>query len=213
MPATRPSVFSFWDALAGIGLLGLNRFFHYLLPQLPDPTPIHFDAAFHANGWAPKAALSPLIYAIPCGFWVMLFLIGTLAAALTPDPARARGARLSGMRGLLPFGASVLMGGCIAIPVYGPPALWCGLAVFLSCLLGGLVLTTLAQRTTDPNTAQHYRLGLFYVNAEDPRLLVEKRSGYGWTFNYAYPSAWLLTAVLVIVTVLIIAAAMRLTTH
>jgi len=35
--------------------------------------------------------------------------------------------------------------------------------------------------------------GIFYVNPNDPRLLVEKRSGLGWTFNFAYPIGWWLT--------------------
>jgi uncharacterized membrane protein len=37
---------------------------------------------------------------------------------------------------------------------------------------------------------------LVYSNAADPRLIVPKRFGIGWTFNFAKPSAWLLLAVL-----------------
>ena len=40
----------------------------------------------------------------------------------------------------------------------------------------------------------HWVAGIFYVNHESPRLLVPKRSGGGWTFNYAHPIAWVLTA-------------------
>lgn len=35
--------------------------------------------------------------------------------------------------------------------------------------------------------------GVFYVNPNDPRFLVKKRYGIGWTFNFAYPIGWWLT--------------------
>ncbi len=40
---------------------------------------------------------------------------------------------------------------------------------------------------------QWWVAGVFYVNSNDPRLLVEKRSGLGTTFNFAHPIAWWLT--------------------
>ncbi len=40
---------------------------------------------------------------------------------------------------------------------------------------------------------QWWVAGVFYVNHNDPRFLVEKRSGLGWTFNFAYPAGWWLT--------------------
>jgi len=43
------------------------------------------------------------------------------------------------------------------------------------------------------NNDQLWVGGVFYVNPNDPRLLVEKRSGLGWTFNFAYPIGWWLT--------------------
>ena len=43
------------------------------------------------------------------------------------------------------------------------------------------------------NNDQLWIAGGFYVNRNDPRLFVEKRSGLGWTLNFAYPIAWWLT--------------------
>ena len=40
---------------------------------------------------------------------------------------------------------------------------------------------------------QWWVAGGFYVNPNDPRLVVEKRSGLGITFNFARPIAWWLT--------------------
>jgi uncharacterized membrane protein len=40
---------------------------------------------------------------------------------------------------------------------------------------------------SNPDTS-HWVAGIFYINPENPRLLVPKRLG-GWTFNYARPIA------------------------
>ena len=52
--------------------------------------------------------------------------------------------------------------------------------------------------------------GIFYVNPENPRLLVPKRLGGGWTFNFARPIAWVLMAGLLVLICLIFAAALLL---
>ncbi|PWV97393.1 putative membrane protein [Paenibacillus cellulosilyticus] len=38
---------------------------------------------------------------------------------------------------------------------------------------------------------RHWKLGTLYWNPEDPAIFIEKRSGLGWTMNFAKPSAWL----------------------
>jgi len=40
---------------------------------------------------------------------------------------------------------------------------------------------------------QHWKLGIFYVNRNDPAIFVEKRFGVGWSINYGNPIAWLIT--------------------
>jgi hypothetical protein len=42
-------------------------------------------------------------------------------------------------------------------------------------------------------------VGVLYVNRNDPRLFVVKRSGLGWTFNFAHPIAWWLTGGLFVI--------------
>jgi len=41
---------------------------------------------------------------------------------------------------------------------------------------------------------RYWRLGLFYVNRDDPSLLVPHRFGLGWTLNLARPAAWAIIA-------------------
>jgi uncharacterized membrane protein len=56
----------------------------------------------------------------------------------------------------------------------------------------------------------HWVAGVFYVNRENPHLLVPKRFGGGWAFNYAHPIARLLTVGLFVLIGLIVAAALLL---
>ena len=47
--------------------------------------------------------------------------------------------------------------------------------------------------TDHRDNSQFWVAGGFYVNPDDPRLMVEKRYGLGWTFNFAHPISWWLT--------------------
>lgn len=42
-----------------------------------------------------------------------------------------------------------------------------------------------------------WKAGMFYVNRNDPALLVEKRFGIGYTLNFGRPAAWILMALIV----------------
>jgi uncharacterized membrane protein len=48
----------------------------------------------------------------------------------------------------------------------------------------------------DRDHAEFWRLGLFYYNPKDPALMVPKRSGLGWTFNFGH---WLSFVILVVI--------------
>jgi uncharacterized membrane protein len=48
-------------------------------------------------------------------------------------------------------------------------------------------------RDTDP---RHWKLVVFYCNPEESRLMVPKRTGIGFTLNFARPAAWAITAIL-----------------
>ncbi|MGH9729481.1 MAG: DUF5808 domain-containing protein [Candidatus Acidiferrales bacterium] len=52
-------------------------------------------------------------------------------------------------------------------------------------------------RVTGDLTPDHcWKAGIFYVNANDPALLVEKRFGIGYTLNFGRPAAWLFAVVM-----------------
>ena len=47
----------------------------------------------------------------------------------------------------------------------------------------------------------HWRLGIFYFNRQDRRLLVRKRHGFGWTLNFAHVAAWVIIGLIVLLLV------------
>jgi uncharacterized membrane protein len=65
---------------------------------------------------------------------------------------------------------------------------------------GSAAVAPVGDRTPD----KYWKLGLFYINRNDPALFVEKRFGIGFTLNFGHPGAWVFLAVLVAVTVAIV---------
>ena len=52
-----------------------------------------------------------------------------------------------------------------------------------------------------------YKLGVFYVNPEDPSVWVPKRFGIGWTLNLGRPASWAIVVGLVAICVVSLAMA------
>jgi uncharacterized membrane protein len=52
--------------------------------------------------------------------------------------------------------------------------------------------------TSDKN----WKWGIFYSNPENPALFVRKRSGLGWTLNFANPWSWAVIAIIGVAVVL-----------
>ena len=45
-----------------------------------------------------------------------------------------------------------------------------------------------AAAAQSPDDDSHWKAGLFYVNPDDPAILVPKRLGIGWTINFGRPA-------------------------
>jgi len=199
MDTERPGLLSSWDLLALAGLLALKGFYHWILPQLPDPVPTHFNAVGIANGWTPKDQLSWVIFGAPALIWFIIFLVCSGLAVFQQDPVKARLMAAFPLRGFASLGVSILMASGMAIPLWGIPSLQIGIGIMLLMMLTGVVLLSVqAQRLlADAPDAPHYRWGVFYVNPQDDRLWVPKRIGTGLTLNFAKPSAkWVMLLIM-----------------
>lgn len=54
-----------------------------------------------------------------------------------------------------------------------------------------------SENAIDMDDDQYWKFGLFYVNKEDPSILVEKRFGIGWTINMGHKGSWVFLVLLV----------------
>ena len=198
----------------------LRRFGPYLLllltaavlflfaDRFPTPMPVHWDVHGRPNGYFPR---TPVAMAFPLLLLggILLLLDGIVAGgARTGPPENTEGVRklLAPIRWVLAL---------TAVPAAFAP-LWGPTPVLVMAVV--MVLVVGVQIARSPRLVQgapqSWRGGLFYVNPEDPRLVVPKRWGIGWTFNYARPAAWVVTALLLLAPLAFVAVVMlRVATH
>ncbi len=93
---------------------------------------------------------------------------------------------------------------CIALsPLYGPPPMQI-LLPLLAAALAALIIP-LARVSSSPDAESEatpddkWAAGIFYFNRRDPALLVQKRFGIGYTFNFAHPVAWVAIALTLLI--------------
>ena len=48
---------------------------------------------------------------------------------------------------------------------------------------------------------KYWKLGIFYVNPDDPSLFVPDRFGVGWTNNFGRPASWVIVVGFVVITI------------
>src|SRR5262245_47463509 len=143
--------------------------------RFPDPMPVHWGASGRPNGFLPR---TPLTLALPVLLMggILLFIDAVVAGgARVGPPAMTEGVhRLLGpIRWML-----ALMATPVAFaPLSGPTPV----------LVGGVlvVLVVAVQMVRSPRFAppapDGTRRGLLYMNPADPRLVVPKTWGVGWT--------------------------------
>ena len=174
--------------------------------RFPSPMPVHWDASGRPNGFFPR---TPVAMAFPLLLLggILLLLDGIVAGgARTGPPAMTEAVR----RMLAPIRWLIALTGVPAAfaPLWGPtPVL---------VVAGAMVVTIVIQIARAPRMApasgDGWR-GVLYVNPADPRLVVPKRSGLGWTFNFARPIAWALLTVLLLGPLAFVAAVMLRAAH
>ena len=172
-------------------LRGLGPYLLLVLPAIalvlfadrfPSPMPVHWDASGRPNGFFPRTLVAMAFPLLLFG-GILLLLDGIVAGgARTGPPAMTEAVR----RMLAPIRWLIAL---TAVPAAFAP-LWGPTPVLVAA--GAMVVTILVQIVRAPRMApasgDGWR-GVLYVNPADPRLVVPKRSGLGWTFNFARPLA------------------------
>jgi len=177
---------------------------HY--PSIPERFPQHWNAAGIADGWGERTPATVFLPPIFGSGAVLLVVAATMLVGL----ATGTGSRHR-MRTLAPLAAlawmlSLIFSIASLLPLLGTfSILHLGLVMVATILLSVAMVLWLLIRTapglpgaqplhsaTSSSSESHWHAGVVYVNPDDPALLVPKRFGWGWTFNFARPAAWII---------------------
>ncbi|MCM3749460.1 DUF5808 domain-containing protein [Paenibacillus pasadenensis] len=185
--------------------------------RIPEQIIMHYNAQGVPDRIEPKSVAAVFqLNLIQLGMLVLFYFVNytTQAARLklhpgAPEEHREQQIRyrrgMSLLNMLLGLGIVIFMGvvqaftlyageqeGGIVIAVAGMiPLLLSGAAVFGLMSLG-------KNRTEAPRPGEdgHWKAGAFYWNRNDASIFVEKRSGIGFTLNWAHPVSWLVIIIL-----------------
>jgi len=79
------------------------------------------------------------------------------------------------------------------------------LAIAATILIWAIRGTRRLHDERDVTPDECWKLGQFYYNPQDPALLVERRVGLGYTFNFANRLSWLMLGVLAFIPIVLLA--------
>jgi len=169
--------------------------------RFPAVMPVHWNASGVPNGFLPRTPLTlelPVLFI--AGLLLFMDLIVAGGARVGPPPVTESVHRLLGP---IRWTLGLLATPSAFAPLWGPLPVLVGAGVMVAVVL---VQIARSPRLVPPGMEAGWHGGLFYSNAADPRLVVPKRSGLGWTFNFARPVAWvLLVAILLLPIALLVA--------
>lgn len=200
-----------------------------LYPVMPDPVPIHFNAAGEANAYMAKGWQ---VIAVPIAiqaFIALCLIVSHWQIILSRRPsspehpvasaiaygmfARAQSATLlitgivmtASIAVLPPTFAGFLTADQSVIALVG---IMCAAALpnLVVPLVYGQTGSRLLQRVAASEELQfdddaRWHLGVFYANREDPSIVVPRRFGIGWALNWANPKSWGLVALLLAISI------------
>jgi uncharacterized membrane protein len=164
--------------------------------EIPERFPVHWNAVGVADRWTdktPHGVYMPLLFAAALMLFILLLGLGMFYGA------RRGPQRIAVLKILL---AMIYFEGLVftwvgLMPVLQLPVAW---------LIGGSLVFTLTvvwwcyRLATDPQMPAEstpdecWRLGAIYFNPADPAVFVQKRIGFGYTFNFGNRMSWILLA-------------------
>ncbi len=196
---------------AAIGVIGY--------PHMPDMIPMHADFAGNVNSWEPKSPSVVGFPLLMQAFLIVCFLFShwvILRSKKWSEPgapatsalaygmfARAQSILLlaSGLALTAVIGSAFMLSALDVLSLGQAGALV--MAITVPILVGAIAVSVVygqagsrvfkrlqgsdALRVDDD---EHWKLGVFYFNADDPSLFLPERFGVGWTVNCARPAVW-----------------------
>lgn len=171
--------------------------------EIPARFPVHFDANGAPNRWAEKSARAV--------FGPLLAEAGLMLAILFLSIAMFHGARRGPQRiAVLKMLVAVLylLGYTFTLTSLTPLARIPVLAILLPALVFSVgVLVWCFRMASNPEMPaedtpdRYWRLGAIYANRSDPAIFVQKRIGFGYTFNFGNPLSWAILGLFALVVI------------
>jgi uncharacterized membrane protein len=188
--------------------------------RIPDRFPTHWNLTGVPDRWAdksPESVFSGLLLSASVGGVMWLAAWATLRWSRRIHAAGLAAAQEDRFR--IAVATCLLLSSVLIVAISawaallplrpdgaGPPStigLLAGVGIFMVAIVVLLVRNRpgrvppapgapVGDRTED----RFWKAGLFYVNADDPALLIEKRFGIGYTLNLGHPWAWMLLTLL-----------------
>jgi uncharacterized membrane protein len=183
--------------------------------SLPETFPQHWNAAGVANGWGERTPATVFLPPILGGAVVLIVVASAVLVGLAPGSGARHRMRMLSPIAALAWMLSLVFAIASLLPVLGSfSILHLGLLIATMTVLSLAMVLWLLVRTApglpgakplhSSTSESHWHAGIFYANPNDPSLLVPKRFGWGWTLNFAKPTAWVfLIGILVLSTAIL----------
>jgi uncharacterized membrane protein len=162
--------------------------------QISERFPIHWGANGQPNGWAHRTAggvYGPLLFA--AGLMLLMLLLG-LAMYYGSRHSPQMLAVLKILIGVMYLLGLVFTGvGLLPLHIVSPTVFLVAVPIFVIALL--VYSFQCAANPAMPAEAtpdECWTLGSVYYNPRDPAIFVQKRIGFGYTFNFGHRLSWVI---------------------
>lgn len=162
--------------------------------QIPERFPIHWGADGRPNGWAHRTAggvYGPLLFA--AGLMLLILLLG-LAMYYGSRHGPQMLAVLKVLIGVTYFLGLLFSGiGLLPVLTVSPMIFVAVVPVFVIALLVySFKCATNPAMPAEATPDECWTLGSVYSNPRDPAIFVQKRIGFGYTFNFGHRLSWVI---------------------
>jgi uncharacterized membrane protein len=195
--------------------------------EIPERFPVHWGIDGRPNGWSmrtPMGVYGPLLIGAAVlasiGFLTYQTTRTRTARATDSDLAARLKREIAQRIGLFLAGVEFFLAGTFSLvgllPLTGTPHIplvLCAVAILIAAFAVLAWKMNAAQRRDQAilasalplgaaeahrSRAEHWKMGVFYCNPDDSALWVDKRSGLGYTLNFAHAEAWFMLAALLV---------------
>jgi uncharacterized membrane protein len=160
--------------------------------EIPARFPIHWDLNGVANGWADKTlrgVYGSLLFG--CGM-MLLMLVLALGMFYGSRRAPIRKPMLAILVAVVYLLGFVFSATGLMPLVHVPMAVFLLPSLVLPVAIVIWALYAVQKMPSEATPDECWKLGAIYYNPSDPALFVQKRIGFGYTFNFGNRMAWLL---------------------